>query len=80
MCQFIIRPVDCYATVDYLSDKTSIELEAGQKVKVKHVSVDTVTVIAENVAKEKYEVNIPIATFVHMFSLKDPNAKEDKKK
>ena len=58
MCNFIIRPVDAYATVDFQSSDGSIELEAGQKVKVKHITSrmstsNWVIVEAENVAKEK---------------------------
>ena len=69
MCNFIIRPIECYATLDYLSDKTTTELEAGQKVKVKHVTPHNVVVVAKNIAKEDYEVSVPIEVFVHIFSV-----------
>ena len=73
MCNFIIRPIDCYVTVDYKSDDSTTELETGQKVKVKHVTPYNVVVVAKNIAKENYEVSVPTEVFVHIFSDKDPS-------
>ena len=77
MCNFIIRPVEAYATVDINSDDTTTELVAGQKVKVKHVAYDGVVVETENIGKETYEVKIPLEVYIHTFSLQNP--KQEKK-
>ncbi len=73
MCNFIIRPVDCYATVNIELDD-ELEITQGQKVKVSRVN-EKFVVIINPLGNEK---NVPLEVFVHAFSLKDPNAKEKK--
>lgn len=86
MCNFIIRnTVKSYATVDYFEEKDvndgeqTESIKAGEPVEVVAIHNDDVFVLV-NGDKEK-PVTVPLNTFVHMFSDKDPNKKEktDKK-
>ncbi len=76
MCNFIIRPIKCYATVDIETVGEGEDLKTGEVVTVKSVeSNGRVVVVREN---DKTAM-IPMEVFVHTFSDKDPNKKESKK-
>lgn len=84
MCNFIIRPIKSYATVDlFLQSAPGVttRLYAGEYVTVKEV--DQHGVVLASPSGENFEdkelVWIPMNVFVHVFSDKDPNAKEAKK-
>lgn len=78
MCNFIIRPIKCYATVDIESDNSDSmnPIKAGDAMTVKGVYNDQVTLVRDN----DTIVRVDISTFVHTFSDKDPNEKKDSKK
>ncbi len=79
MCNFIIRPIKCYATVDVIStngeSESANDIKAGEAFTVKSVVDGKVTLVRENDAV----VYVPVSTFVHTFSDKDPNKKDSKK-
>lgn len=77
MCNFIIRPIKCYVTVDLnLSDSGSANpINAGDPLTVKEVNDTQVVLVRDN----DTVVNVPLEVFVHTFSDKDPNKKEEKK-
>lgn len=87
MCNFIIRPIKSYATVDvYIATTENSEtlLKLGEFVTPK--SVDGSGVVMAKVSGENFEKDkddlafIPMSLFTHVFSNNDPNKKEDKKK
>lgn len=78
MCNFIIRPIECYATVDIVStnheSESANDIKAGEKLTVSKVVDGKVCLVREG----ETVVYVPMATFVHTFSKNDPNKKEDK--
>lgn len=76
MCNFIIRPIKCYATVDIESSDNvgANPVEAGEAFTVRKVKDGGVILVRDN----DTVVNIDLATFVHTFSDKDPNEKAKK--
>ncbi len=87
MCNFIIRPIKSYATVDVAASKVvsnkvpvsfeNIVIKQGSTFDVKRVDSGYVYGLLEG---EESEVCVNMDDFVHTFSNKDPNAKEEKKK
>lgn len=75
MCNFIIRPIKCYVTVDIAleagENNDIAQLECGNEVEVSHVVPEGVVV-----RKDKQTFIVPLEVFVHTFSDKKP---EDKK-
>lgn len=78
MCNFIIRPQKCYATVDLdLADSGSANpITADEALTVKSVTDNYVVLVRDN----DTVVNVPLNVFVHTFSDKDPNEKKEAKK
>ena len=86
MCNFIIRPIKSYATVDVMASKvvadvipTTFEnyiIKQGTSFDVKRVDGGFVY---GNVDEFKSEVAINLSDMVHTFSDKDPSKKDDKK-
>lgn len=78
MCNFIIRPIKCYATVDINTSQVQSgsinEVKAGDALTVKEVTDRSMVVLVRD---DDTIVNIPMETFIHVFSDKDP--KEEKK-
>jgi hypothetical protein len=76
MCNFIIRPIKCYATVDVNDDDSGSAnpIVAGEAFTVKSVTNGLVVLVREDDAL----VNVPLEVYVHTFSDKDPNKKEKK--
>ncbi len=77
MCNFIIRPIKCYATVDVNegSSGSANPIKAGEAFTVKEVVDGSVVLVREG----DTVVNVPLTTFVHTFSDKDPSKKKDSK-
>lgn len=79
MCNFIIRPIKCYATVDIsletYEDTQEPNIKCGDAVTVKSIASDGVVATDGN---GTYFI-IPMSVFTHSFSDKDPNAKKDSK-
>lgn len=88
MCNFIIRPVKCFATIDVAA--TAVITEGGKEPKTQSTILQVGTEITPNSVDHgeivRFEANgfdnviLPLSVFVHTFSLKDPNKKEEKKK
>lgn len=78
MCNFIIRPIKCYATVDVSLEKfektEDSDIKAGDALQVTTVCADGVVATDGN---GTYFV-IPVDVFTHTFSDKDPSKKESK--
>lgn len=74
MCNFIIRPVKCFATVNLSGEGEPVYIKAGDAFEVDRIEGRYVI--------SKDDVSVPLDIFIHSFSLKDPNEKkkEEKKK
>lgn len=87
MCNFIIRPITSYATVDVaaskvISDKVPVSFEnivikQGSTFDVKRVDSGYVY---GNLKDVENEVCVNMDDFIHTFSNNDPNAKQEAKK
>lgn len=79
MCNFIIRPIKCYATVDITSTKdiseSANDIKQGDELTVKEVHNGYVVLVRKN----DTVVNVSMETYIHTFSDKDPNAKKENK-
>ncbi len=75
MCNFIIRPIKSYATIDVTaSDGQAIK--TGEFVEVTSVESDG-TVNGKHMGNDP--VSFSMSVFTHTFSDKDPNKKKDSK-
>ena len=72
MCNFIIRPVTSFATIDIFEENGDKIFEAGEKFEVSKLKGKYVL--------DKNDKGILLEVYIHTFSLKDPNKKEEKKK
>jgi hypothetical protein len=66
MCNFIIRPIKSYATIDVYDENGNVVIRKGDSVDVKSIK-------GNNVISGSFSV--PVDVFVHTFSDKDPNKK-----
>jgi hypothetical protein len=74
MCNFVIRPVKSFCTIDIYSEPTKVLIKAGDSFTVSHIEGDTVVGDVNGTAG----LAVPLSVYIHSFSLKDPNAKEKK--
>jgi hypothetical protein len=66
MCNFIVRPIKSYATIDLYDESGDVIVRKGDSVEIK-------SIIGKNVVSGDFAV--PLEVFVHSFSDKDPNKK-----
>jgi ribosomal protein L2 len=80
MCNFIIRPIKCYATVGIVStngeSESANDIKAGEELTVSKVVDGKVCLVRQSDAV----VYVPMETFVHTFSDKKPEAEKQKAK
>ncbi len=76
MCNFIIRPIKCYATVDIYEDADTPLINAGDSFEVTRIEGDEVVGNVNDTAG----LAIPLHVFTHAFSNNDPNEKDQKAK
>ena len=67
MCNFVIRPVKYYATVDIVGE--NVEVYEGECFQVTSINGNAVRVTAvEPKNGEDYSTEIPVSVFIHAFS------------
>lgn len=66
MCNFIVRPIKSYATIDLHDENGDVIIRKGDSVEIKSIKGDKVV---------SGDFSVPLSVFVHSFSDKDPNKK-----
>lgn len=66
MCNFIIRPIKSYATVDIVSLDETATVKHGDYIDVKQIQGGAVVGYLNG--DDSVEVSVPLATFVHTFT------------